>query len=312
MYLYVTSNVNNGHKIGITDNLLKRKIQYNTIFPDLEFLITIFSHDAVFIEESFKRRFFHYRKRSGNSDRRSEIYTLYLKIIAEHIIRCHHATGKALLIPANHLDPEFYNIPYEGSTNFFLSNHYFINQSDLPLIKRAGISERLIVGTIYRHHKKIDNNEKSGYLLRHLSLKGFQKSIKDIEKKSKEYPTTPVPIDEWEEMDSFGELDEIFFEEYFDALNYLQEEIFLILLEEKIIKRSFDLNKINKFKKYRGFIYHPKAYYHEGIFFGKRFGHTYTRHSKFNLGLNDETRREVKKETNFPRELTKYGKGFEK
>ena len=27
MYLYVTSNVNNGHKIGVTDNLLKRKIQ---------------------------------------------------------------------------------------------------------------------------------------------------------------------------------------------------------------------------------------------------------------------------------------------
>ena len=109
MYLYVTSNVNNGHKIGITDNLLKRKIQYNTIFPDLDFLIAVYSQDATFIEESFKRRFFHYRKLSGNSDRKSEIYTLYLKIIAEHIIRCHHATGKALLIPYTHLDPILYN-----------------------------------------------------------------------------------------------------------------------------------------------------------------------------------------------------------
>ena len=63
---------------------------------------------------------------------------------------------------------------------------------------------------------------KYGYLLRHLSLKGFQKSIKDIEKKSKEHPYHPVPTEEWEEIHSFGELEEIFFEEYFDALNYLQ------------------------------------------------------------------------------------------
>lgn len=311
MYLYVTSNVNNGHKIGVTDNLLKRKIQYNTIFPDLEFLITIFSHETNFIEDSFKQRFFHYRKRSGNSDRRSEIYTLYLKIIAEHIIRCHHSTGKALLIPFNHLDPEFYTTPYEGSTNFYLSNHYFINRKDLPLIKRAGISERLIVGTIYQHSKKLDNKEKFGYLLKHISLKGFQKSIKDIEKKSKEHPYHPVPTEEWEEIHSFGKLEEIFFEEYFDALNYLQEEIFLILLKEKIIKRPFDLNKIDDFKRMRGFIYNHKAYYHENIFFGKRFGHGMRNHRKFNLGIRDEKRRSVRRDSLYPDELVKYGKGWD-
>ena len=310
MYLYVTSNVNNGHKIGVTDNLLKRKIQYNTIFPDLIFLITIFSHDTNFIEESFKRRFFHYRKFSGNSDRRSEIYTLYLKIIAEHIIRCHHVTGKALLIPQNHLDAEYYNTPYEGSTNFYLSNHYFIDRSDLPYTKCAGISERLIMGTIYQHHKKIDNKETWGYLLKHVSLKGFQKSIKDIEKKSKEHPTTYVPVEEWEEFDSFGDPEDIFFNDYYEALNYLQEKIFLILLEEKIIKRPFDLNKINAFKKIRGFIYHRKAHYHEGVFFGKRFGTTYSRYANFNLGIRDEKRKNVKKDTYFPKELTKYGKGW--
>jgi len=307
MYLYVTSNVNNGHKIGITDNLLKRKIQYNTIFPDLEFLITIFSHDAVFIEESFKRRFFHYRKRSGNSDRRSEIYTLYLKIIAEHIIRCHHATGKALLITEDALEAEFYNTPLEGSTNFYLSNHYFIDHSDLLYTKCAGISRRLILGSIYQHK----NKETWGYLLKHVSLKGFQKSIKDIEKKSKEHPTSSVPIEEWEEFDSFGDPEDIFFNDYYDALNYLQEKFFLILLEEKIIKRPFELNKINEFKKRRGFIYHPKAYYHEGVFFGKRFGTSYSRYANFNLGIGDEKRKNVKKETYLPRELTKYGKGYD-
>ena len=311
MYLYVTSNINNGHKIGVTDNLLKRKQQYNTIFPDLDFLITVFSHDSIFIEESFKSRFFHYRKRSGNSDRKSEIYTLYLKIIAEHIIRCHHATGKALLIPENHLDPEFYKTPYDGSTNFYLSNHYFIDRSDLPWIKRAAITERLIVGTIYVHSKKIGNEEKFGYLLKHISLKGFQKSIRKIEKISRENPYTPVPIEKWEEINSFGELEEVFFEEYHDALNYLQENIFLVLLEEKIITRPFDMSKINKFKQRRGFIYHPKAYYHENIFFGKRFGHGVKQYRKFNLGITDEKRRNVRKDTFFPNELVKYGKGWD-
>jgi hypothetical protein len=308
MYLYVTSNVNNGHKIGITDNLLKRKIQYNTIFPDLEFLITIYSHDAAFIEESFKRRFFQYRKRSGNSDRRSEIYTLYLKIIAEHIIRCHHATGKALLIPENTLEAEFYNEPHENSTNFYLSNHYFNSHRDSHYMECAGITKRLIIASISPHTKEIKGKNTYGYLVSHVSLKGFKNSIKDIEKKSKKYHTY-VPTEEWEEIDSFGDLEYTFFANYFDALNYIQEEIFLILLDKKIIKRPFDLDKINKFKEMRGFIYHHKAYYHEGIFFGKRFGFGYPAYKKFNLGIDDEKRRDVRKETYFPKALVKYGKG---
>ncbi len=307
MYIYVTSNVNNGHKIGVTDDLLKRKIQYNTIFPDLEFLITIFSQDAIFIEKSFKDRFLLYRKFSGNSDRRSEIYTLYLKIIAEHIIRCHHATGKALLIPSNHLEAEYYNQPYQGSTTYYLSNHYFVDRNNLPYIRNAGISERLNLGTIYHR----ENKGKWGWLLQHLQFKGFRKSIKDIEKKSKKFDTVPVPIEEWEQRDSFGNQEEIFFEKYFDALNYLQEQIFIILLEEKVIKRPFDLNKINQFKKMRGFIYQPKAYYHENIFFGKRLGHTMQTFSRFNLGINDERRKNVRRDIHFPKELVKYGKGWD-
>jgi hypothetical protein len=307
MYLYVTSNINNGHKIGITDNLLKRKNQYNTIFPELKFLITIFSHEANFIEESFKERFFRYRKFSGNSDRRSEIYTLYFKIIAEHIIRCHHATGKVLLIPENTLEAEFYNTPYEGGTNYYLSNHYFIDYKKWTFVRNYGISERLLVGTIFQHQKEIEGKKVWGWLLKHLSFGGFRKSLKNIEKKSKER-STPVPVDEWEEFDSFGKPQDIFFHKYYDALNYLQEEIFLILLEEKIIKRPYDINIINKFKEIRGFTKNHLAYRHERIFWGKRI---WGWDKKFNLGIGDEKRKAIKQDTHFPEELIKYGKGWD-
>ena len=91
----------------------------------------------------------------------------------------------------------------------------------------------------------------------------------------------------------------------------MQEEIFLILLKEKIIKRPFDLNKIDHFKRMRGFIYNHKAYYHENIFFGKRFGHGMRNHRKFNLGIRDEKRRSVRRDSLYPAELVKYGKGWD-
>ena len=47
MYLYVTSNINNGHKIGITENLLERKKQYNTIFPDIDLLLSISAKSSI-------------------------------------------------------------------------------------------------------------------------------------------------------------------------------------------------------------------------------------------------------------------------
>ena len=302
MYLYVTSNVNNGHKIGITEDLFKRKKQYNTIFPDLEFLITIFSHDAAFIEESFKQRFFNYRKYSGNSDRKSEIYTLYFKIIAEHIIRCHHAVGKALLIPYNHLD-EYYTPPFQGSTSFYLSHHYFLEPKDININNSAGVRQRLEVGEIYNHVKKENNKEIYGYLLKYINLDGFKTSINSIKKKSLDYTYNQIPHEEMEEMTSFGKIEEVFFSEYYQALNYLQEKIFEILLQEKILRRPFDLEKVSKFKRQRGFIYQRKAYYHENIFFGKNIGNKFPIYRNFNLGINDERTRNGRKEIFFPKEL---------
>ena len=62
----------------------------------------------------------------------------------------------------------------------------------------------------------------------------------------------------------------------------------------------------------RGFLYNHKAYYHENIFFGKRFGHGIKPYRKFNLGIIDEKRKDVKRDTNFPKELVKYGKGWDR
>ena len=297
MYLYVTSNVNNGHKIGITDDLLKRKIAYNTIFPDLEFLITIFSQDAIFIEESFKSRFDRYRKFSGNSDRKSEIYELYFDNIARHIIRCHHACGKALLIPSNHMDKEYYNTPYEGSTTYYLSNHYFIDRKKNLYDPGFGINERLIIGTIY-----YSNDEKKGkWLVKHLSFEGFEKQLFKIKQKTKEQGFK-VPIEQWESFESFGKSNEIYFPSYFSALNYLQTEIFSILLKEKIIIRPYDFSK---FKKYVGWGKNPLANYSERIFFGRQI---WGRYRNFNLGTSDDMRYKVRKDRVVPKELIKYYK----
>ena len=49
----------------------------------------------------------------------------------------------------------------------------------------------------------------------------------------------------------------------------------------------------------------------EHVAFGKRFGHGVKQYRKFNLGITDEKRRNVRKDTFFPNELVKYGKGWD-
>ena len=314
MYLYVTSNINNGHKIGITENLLERKKQYNTIFPDIDFLLSVYSYDSFFIEDSFKKRFWSYRKWSGGGDRKSEIYTLYYKHIVEHIIRCHHSNGKALLIPDMDLDPEYYTLPDEGTTHYYLSNHYFIDFKKWH-VRLGGVSPRLDIGYIFQttiNHESInqkDIDEGFKWAVSHISFDGFRKSLKDIIDKSAKYAPSEVPAEKWESYQSFGKIGVVLFKNYFHALNFLQENIFDILLEEKIIKRPFSVKKLVQIRKQPGFLRDPlvKGNYKERIFFGKKF-----QTKKFNLGYNDEERSEVKRDMLFGKELVKYGKDYKK
>ena len=311
MYLYVTSNINNGHKIGITDNLLERKKQYNTIFPDIDFLLSVYSYDSVFIEDSFKKRFWSYRKWSSGGDRKSEIYTLYYQHIVEHIIRCHHSNGKALLIPDMDLDSEFYTVPDEGTTHYYLSNHYFIDFKKWKYVSLGGVSPRLRIGYIFQttiNHESIDQkdiDEGFTWAVSHISFDGFRKSLKGIIDKSAEHAPSMVPAKKWESDQSFGKAQCMLFKNYFHALTFLQENIFDILLAERIIKRPFSVNKLTKIKKQSGFMRYPLANYKEKIFFGKKF-----QTQKFNLGYNDEKRREIKRDMFVGKELIKYGKDY--
>ena len=53
MYFYITSKVNNRHKVGITSDLTKRILNYCTLVPDISYLIACEPINAEVIEKPF-------------------------------------------------------------------------------------------------------------------------------------------------------------------------------------------------------------------------------------------------------------------
>ena len=320
MFLYVVGNTNFGHKIGITDDLIKRKKQYTTIFPGVDFLFSIYSSHGWQIEESFKSRFSYYRK-IFDSGRKSEVYDLYWQYICEQIIRCFHSLSEAIVLnDTDHSSIEYYSNPDTGITNYYLSKHYFYKKFKQPYkyTTNYGIENSIYVGSTLpflakeRKEKDLDDNR---YILRHVNFKGLTDKLSKI-KNLEELNYFEKLENNDQFITEFGKMSEISFENYYNSVDYLRREVFKVLTNSKIIVRPYDLQKLGTYDEKGSLRIHSSLYgannYAENIFYGKRFGHRHQSYSYngrkgsriFSLGYKDEGKK-IRKEKFISRTMNK-------
>lgn len=133
MYFYITSKVNDRHKVGITSDLTKRILNYCTLVPDISYLIACEPINAEIIEKGFKHRFNNFRPTiDGGLHRRrfpkSESYEVDFKWLFLLLIHALHADSEPLVYISNKnsfLNPKDKKQKYENKYSIELSNYYF-------------------------------------------------------------------------------------------------------------------------------------------------------------------------------------------
>jgi len=133
MYFYITSKVNDRHKVGVTTDLTKRILNYCTLVPDIRYLVACEPINAEIIERGFKHRFSYFRPTiDGGLHRRrfpkSESYEAEYKWLFLFLIHALHADNEPLVFISN--KNEFLNTKdqkkkYEDKYSIELSNYYF-------------------------------------------------------------------------------------------------------------------------------------------------------------------------------------------
>ena len=96
MYFYITSLVNHRHKIGITQNLVKRILNYATLVPDIYYKVACEPNSPTSIKAKFKHRFSNYRNDISGGLHRSrllkgEAYSVKFKWLFLFLIHALHA-----------------------------------------------------------------------------------------------------------------------------------------------------------------------------------------------------------------------------
>ncbi len=126
MYIYITSQLNQGYKVGIAEDIDQRQQQYTTLIPNIGFHAAVQTGHAETIEKSFKHRFQDYRALNFNSSKimKSEVYKVKLKYLLMHLAHCMHRFCKAFIIEDN---PKAFskNVFLKNKVNLYLSNYYF-------------------------------------------------------------------------------------------------------------------------------------------------------------------------------------------
>ena len=129
MYIYITSQLNQGYKVGIAEDIDQRQQQYTTLIPNIGFHAAVQTAHAETIEKSFKHRFQDYRALNLNSSKvmKSEVYEVKLKYLLMHLAHCMHRFCKAFIIEDN---PKAFskNGLLKNKINLYLSNYYFFEK----------------------------------------------------------------------------------------------------------------------------------------------------------------------------------------
>ncbi len=125
MYLYITTRLNQGYKVGIAEDIEQRQQQYTTLIPNIGFSLFVQTGAAEEIEKSFKHKFNDFRiiNRTSSKEMKSEVYQIKLKYLKMHFINCMHLRGSSVILTDNHKCFSK-NCFLQNKMSFYLSNYY--------------------------------------------------------------------------------------------------------------------------------------------------------------------------------------------
>jgi len=209
MFLYITSRLNQGYKLGIANDIDQRQQQYTTLIPNIKFHLAVQTGSAEEIETSFKQKFLDHRiiNKTSTREMKSEVYQIKLKYLIMHFMNCMHMNQRTAILIDNNL--AFSQNEYlDNKINLYLSNYYIpfkdknekfekFNYSKIyPKIKIGEISSAAAEfqnKEMTQHTGKLefyDFNEESWYKISNLYLENDlidqDKIIKDLNLKKKE------------------------------------------------------------------------------------------------------------------------------
>jgi len=125
MYLYITTRLNQGYKVGIAEDIEQRQQQYTTLMPNISFHLFVQTGLAEEIEKSFKHKFQDFRVINMTSTKhmKSEVYQVKLKYLMMHFMNCMHMKESAVVLNDN--KKCFSKKAYlDNKISFYLSNYY--------------------------------------------------------------------------------------------------------------------------------------------------------------------------------------------
>jgi len=125
MYLYITTRLNQGYKVGIAEDIEQRQQQYTTLIPNIDFHLFVQTGLAEEIEKSFKHKFQDFRiiNTTSTKNMKSEVYQIKLKYLMMHFMNCMHMSESAVVLNDN--QKCFSKKAYlDNKMSFYLSNYY--------------------------------------------------------------------------------------------------------------------------------------------------------------------------------------------
>ena len=125
MYFYITTRLNQGYKVGITNDVEKRQQQYTTLIPNINFYLYIHTPYAEEIEKSFKHKFNDFRviNRTSSKEMKSEVYRVKIKYLLMHFINCIHLKEQSAIM-TDKQSPFSSREFISDKINIYLSNYY--------------------------------------------------------------------------------------------------------------------------------------------------------------------------------------------
>ena len=105
MFFYITTALDDGYKVGITEDIDQRQQQYTTLIPNIRFNVAVQTVHAEEIEKSFKHRFQNFRviNRTSSKNMKSEIYRVKIKYLMMHFVHCMHRYCQVVITGDNNL-----------------------------------------------------------------------------------------------------------------------------------------------------------------------------------------------------------------
>jgi len=161
MYLYITTKLNEGYKVGITNDIEKRQQQYTTLIPNIKYYLYVQTSAAEEIEKSFKHKFVDYRiiNKTSSKEMKSEVYQVKIKYLLMHFMNCIHMCKYSVILT----DSEY---PFTEGTyinnkiNLYLSNYYLPFKNYNAKFIRFNAGMKIKVGEIEVGDAEFDKNNK--------------------------------------------------------------------------------------------------------------------------------------------------------